>query len=214
MSENFKKIVLSDTEGHESIIINGETGNLALGGGGHGGDIAMRDEKGANTMHLDGNDANISAGGNGQFGELYLKNTEGQTTVHLNGRNAYLVLGGDGEDGDISVKNKEGQHAILLDGGKGDIRIMGKYIEPADFVFDTEYPLPKIEAVNEFVTTNKHLPGIPSGDEMKKRGLSLTAFSMQLLQKIEELTRYTIEQNKRLDEQAKRLVELEEKLLK
>lgn len=75
MSDNFKKITLSDTTNHESIVINGETGNMALGGGGHGGDISMRDEAGKNTMHLDGNDANISAGGNGQSGELFLKNT-------------------------------------------------------------------------------------------------------------------------------------------
>ncbi len=212
MSDNFKKITLSDAANHESIVINGETGNMALGGGGHGGDIAMRNEKGENTMHLDGNDANINAGGNGQFGELFLKNVAGKTTVHLNGRNAYLQLGGDGEDGDISVKNKEGQHAVLIDGGKGDIRIMGKYIEPADFVFDAEYPLAKLDTVNEFVATNKHLPSIPSGSEMKGSGLSLTDFSMRLLQKVEELTLYAIEQNQRLDAQAKRISALEGKI--
>lgn len=210
MTNDFKKITLSDAENEVSIILNGDTGNLALGGGGHGGDISMRDEEGKNIMHIDGNDANFVAGGFGKSGSLLLNNAEGKQTVRLDGAKAFLVLGGDGEDGDISVKNKKGQHAILLDGGKGNIRIMGEFIEPADFVFENQYNLPELDRVNEFVTTNKHLPGIPSGSEMKQQGLDLTDFSMRLLQKVEELTLYVIEQKQRLDAQAQRIAFLEQ----
>lgn len=200
MSDNFKKITLSDDAGNESIILNGSTGNLALGGGGHGGDISMRDEAGKNIMHIDGNDANISAGGYGHAGEVFLKDGEGKTTVHINGGSANLILGGNGQDGDIAVKNEAGQYAILLDGHSGDIRIMGRYIDPADFVFDTEYPLPALDTVSQFITNNKHLPGIPSGNQMKNQGLSMTNFTMKLLQKVEELTLYVIQQNERIKE--------------
>lgn len=212
MSNDFKKITLSDAEGHESIIINGATGNIALGGGGHSGDIAMRDEAGNNTIHIDGNDADINVGGFGHDGDLYLKNANGKNTVHLDGAKAYLELGGDGEDGDISVKNKKGQHAILLDGGSGDIRIMGRCIVPADFVFDAQYPLPALEKVSEFVAENKHLPGITSGADMQEQGLSLVAFSMSLLQKVEELTLYVIQQGRLLEAQEKRIAQLEQNM--
>ena len=205
MSDDFKKITLSDAEGHESIIMNGATGNLALGGGGHAGDISMRNEAGENTMHIDGNDATYSAGGNGKDGMLSIKNAKGKETVLINGKMAFLVLGGDGEDGDISVKNALGQHAIILDGGSGDIRIKGRYVEPADFVFDKEYDLPKLDSVDDFIATNKHLPGIPSGSAMKEQGLNLTDFSMRLLQKVEELTLYAIEQNQRIAELERKL---------
>ena len=47
----------------------------------------------------------------------------------------------------------------------------------------------------------KHLPNVPSEEEIKENGLDLNAFSMQLLRKVEELTLYVIDQNKKIEEQ-------------
>ncbi len=77
----------------------------------------------------------------------------------------------------------------------------------ADFVFAEDYNLPKLEEVEKYIKDKKHLPEIASAKEMEKEGVNVGEFQIKLLQKIEELTLYSIEQNKRIKN-------LEEKLLK
>jgi hypothetical protein len=62
----------------------------------------------------------------------------------------------------------------------------------ADFVFKDNYKLPALNEVEDFISKNKHLPGIPSEMEVKKKGVSVGSISSKLLQKIEELTLYVI----------------------
>ena len=63
----------------------------------------------------------------------------------------------------------------------------------ADFVFESDYDLPAISEVETFIKTNKHLPDIPSADEMVTNGIDVGKMQIKLLQKIEELTLYVIE---------------------
>jgi len=70
----------------------------------------------------------------------------------------------------------------------------------ADFVFEKDYDLPKLEEVEKHIKEKKHLPEIASAKEMEKEGVNVGEFQIKLLQKIEELTLYTIEQNKRIKE--------------
>jgi len=74
-----------------------------------------------------------------------------------------------------------------------------------DFVFEKEYKLMDINTLEKFVTTKKHLPEIASEKEMIENGLNMKEFQMKLLQKIEELTLYTIEQNKKNEKQEEEL---------
>lgn len=68
----------------------------------------------------------------------------------------------------------------------------------SDFVFEKNYKLPKLSEVEKFVKEKKHLPSIPSATEVVRDGLDVSEISSRLLQKIEELTLYMIEQDKRL----------------
>lgn len=68
----------------------------------------------------------------------------------------------------------------------------------ADFVFEEKYNLPKLEDVEKHIKEKKHLPEIASAKQMEKEGVNVGEFQIKLLQKIEELTLYTIEQNKQL----------------
>jgi len=81
----------------------------------------------------------------------------------------------------------------------------------ADFVFEESYNLPKLEDVEKHIKEKKHLPEIASAKEMEKEGVNVGEFQIKLLQKIEELTLYTIEQNKLIKEQQKRIEKLENK---
>jgi hypothetical protein len=81
-----------------------------------------------------------------------------------------------------------------------------------DFVFNDDYKLMDLKELENFVKTNQHLPEIAPEKEMIENGLNMKEFQMKLLQKIEELTLYTIEQNKKLEKQSKRSEEQEQEL--
>lgn len=67
-----------------------------------------------------------------------------------------------------------------------------------DFVFDRDYKLMDLNSLEKFVKTNQHLPEIASEKEMIEEGVNMKELQMKLLQKVEELTLYTIEQNKKI----------------
>lgn len=80
----------------------------------------------------------------------------------------------------------------------------------ADFVFESDYNLPSLESVDKFIKQNKHLPEIASAEEMKQNGINLSEMNIRLLQKIEEMTLYMIEQNKQIIDLKNRLDKVEE----
>ena len=96
----------------------------------------------------------------------------------------------------------------------GDLAIGGSLISNAltfpDYVFEVEYPLMPIGELTTFVAENKHLPNIPSAAEVEKAGsVNLTDLQIRMLEKIEELTLYTIAQQQHIDELTTRLHDLE-----
>ncbi|WP_264536597.1 tail fiber protein [Flavobacterium sp. N1736] len=86
-----------------------------------------------------------------------------------------------------------------------------------DYVFTEDYKLKTLQEVEEFIKQNKHLPEIPSAQEIEKNGLMLAEMNMSLLKKMEEMTLYMIEQNKKINEleqQNKKFADLENRLAK
>ncbi len=70
----------------------------------------------------------------------------------------------------------------------------------ADFVFEKDYALPSLDHVEQFVKENKHLPEIPSAQEMQENGVQVSEMQTKLLQKIEEMTLYMIDMKKEISE--------------
>src|SRR5690606_37013801 len=80
---------------------------------------------------------------------------------------------------------------------------------PADYVFQKyftgfsdlkpDYEMFSLKEVESFIKENHHLPNVPSAEEIQENGLHLGEMNNLLLQKVEELTLYIIEQNKRID---------------
>jgi hypothetical protein len=66
----------------------------------------------------------------------------------------------------------------------------------ADYVFDENYDLKSLSEVESYVNEHKHLPGIPSAAEMEQNGVSVSAMSNMLLEKVEELTLHMIQLKK------------------
>lgn len=74
----------------------------------------------------------------------------------------------------------------------------------ADYVFSDEYSLKSLSEVESFIEEHNHLPGIPSSEEVKKNGIEISKMQALLLEKIEELTLYIIEQDKLISTLSKR----------
>lgn len=142
--------------------------------------------------------------------------------------------GGDGEIGNMGdrmVINHRGQVGIGVNDVEGDynLQVAGSVkinsslsaetiktrqwaIETPDYVFEKDYKLTSLPEVEKFVKANKHLPEIPNDKQFKKDGMNVGEMNMRLLKKVEELTLYAIDQEKRVREQERRDLKLEEEI--
>lgn len=81
----------------------------------------------------------------------------------------------------------------------------------ADFVFDESYNLMPLEELESFVNKNKHLPEIAPARDMQENGASVGELNSKLIQKVEELTLYLIQQNKEISNLNLKIIELQKK---
>ena len=72
--------------------------------------------------------------------------------------------------------------------------------EWCDYVFEEDYDLRDLSEVDAFIKKNKHLPEIPSAEVVDAEGIEVSAMMVLMMKKIEELTLYTIEQEKRINQ--------------
>ena len=125
--------------------------------------------------------------------------SQGYTSIKVQGIVAYgnVGIGSNNPDSKLTVKGK-----IHCEEVKVDLSV------PADYVFEkyytgkselnSDYVMPTLEEVAAYTKENNHLPEMPSAQEIKENGLHLKKMTNLLLQKVEELTLYTIEQEKRI----------------
>jgi hypothetical protein len=102
-------------------------------------------------------------------------------------------------DGHVNIGSPPSGGSYKLNVG-GNIRANAVVVNTsgADYVFADDYNLINLDDLSTYIKTNKHLPEIPSAEEMQKAGLSLGEMNTKLLQKVEELTLYIIDQGKRI----------------
>ena len=119
------------------------------------------------------------------------------------------------KNGNVTLVNKSGNVGIgTTNPGSWKLAVNGKIrakevkVETgwSDFVFYDDYKLPTLEEVETHIEEKGHLKDIPSEKEVEENGILLGEMNAKLLQKIEELTLYTIQQQKEIEE-LKSLVE-------
>jgi hypothetical protein len=70
----------------------------------------------------------------------------------------------------------------------------------ADYVFAPDYKLKPLSEVEAFTKANKHLPGLPSAEEIVKTGgIDVSVMFAKQMEKIEELTLYMIDLKKEIE---------------
>ena len=130
----------------------------------------------------------------------YFKNAS-----HSNGKTEHNVV----VDGNVGIgTTNPGSWRLAVN---GQIRAKEIKVETgwSDFVFYDNYNLPTLKEVEKYIKEKGHLKDIPSAKEVEKHGIFLGEMDAKLLQKIEELTLYTIEQEKKIKSQENKISALE-----
>lgn len=106
-------------------------------------------------------------------------------------------------DGNVSIGSSDNfGYKLAVNGEIGckkvHVEITSTWPVP-DYVFNNDYKLLSLNDLEKFIVVNKHLPDVPDSIEFSQKGMDLTEMNFILLKKVEELTLYIIEQDKRID---------------
>ncbi|MCV9932815.1 hypothetical protein OIU80_11020 [Flavobacterium sp. LS1R47] len=120
-------------------------------------------------------------------------------------------------DGNVGIGTINPKNKLDVNGTIHSKEVKVDLLGWSDFVFKKEYNLPTLEEVEKHINEKGHLENIPSEEEVLKNGINLGEMNAKLLQKIEELTLYSIQQSKEiqtLKEENKSFKTLSERLSK
>ena len=112
-------------------------------------------------------------------------------------------------DGKIGVGVLTPQHALEVNGTIRAREVIVTTQGWADYVFDDNYRLRDLDAVEDYIQQHRHLPGIPSAARLEAKGLPVSDMLELQMKKIEELTLYIIELSKENKTLERRLNALE-----
>ncbi|OWK68711.1 hypothetical protein [Pedobacter sp. AJM] len=193
--------ITTNTDGHLSIGNINEDSNPVNGAG----------WQNSTTFLLNGKDfTSIGFHDSGQRVD-YIR--AGQGTIQMGydagwGRaNIGMPLGIWNAQGNVGIGTLTPKEALSVN---GKIRAQEVKVETSnwpDFVFAPQYPLMPLHDLESYISKNGHLPETPAAKEIDANGLSLGEMVKLQQQKIEELSLYIIQQNKRLNEQELRTMQ-------
>jgi hypothetical protein len=200
------KIVIGggDEWGQQNVLINPQGGNVGIGtttlpqqlsltGG-----IGFANQNAIDKKLYSPQDGTLEWLTHDNAGEHgFAVSHQGERRVYLNTKgNSYLIGGNVG----IGTTNPDEKLTVngVIHAKEVKVDLSGPL---ADFVFKSNYKLMSLPQVEQFVKANNHLPQMPSAEEVAKNGLSMGEMQNKLLQKVEELTLYAIQQNNKIQDQ-------------
>jgi len=143
----------------------------------------------------------------------FIGTTDAQSLAFKTNNSERILISSDGNVGIGTSAITGGDYKLYV---KNGIRTEKVKVDLAtnwpDYVFHQQYKLPSLKEIEEFIRKNQHLPDVPSAKEVEENGLDLGDNQAILLKKIEELTLYLIEMNKKVDKLAEENEILKKKL--
>jgi hypothetical protein len=196
----------------------------------HSGNVGIGTQNPIGKFDIRGNvfigTSDLSIGSVGSFVQIdqgsFSGNSYSQIRAYSNGGNINnnLVLQSTG--GNVGIGSTNPDEKLTVKGKIHAEEIRVDLAVPADYVFQkfytgkselkADYVMPTLAEIENFTKKNHHLPNVPSAKEIQQNGLSLGEMSNVLLQKVEELTLYVIEQQNKLEAQNK-TIERQSKIL-
>lgn len=154
-------------------------------------------------------------------GELQLKGAASFATWHLDNLGGGFRIFANGVERfkihssgkvHIGTNTIPGNHKLYVNGSILSTRVkvaVHGSAAWADYVFDESYKLQSLEQIDQYIKTHKHLPNIPSTEEMIQTGNDLGKTDALLLEKIEELFLHSIEMNNQIKTLNSKIEQLE-----
>ncbi len=162
---------------------------------------AARDPEIGSFVHLPLPDSRVVIGGTGAYllsegHKLVVKNGDAKIEGDIIA-NGNIGIGTNNPDARLTVNGLVHAKEVKVDLNIPPDYVFEKYYEGKSTLKE-DYRMPTLEEVENFTKINHHLPEVPSAKEIQENGMHLQQMTTLLLQKVEELTLYTIEQEKRI----------------
>lgn len=146
-------------------------------------------------------DNDISSIGDISISDLYQVDDDGNDFLisHLADDVNYLQIDHSAKKLYLGTSSTNGSSAIV----RGDLCVSTDLSSCPDYVFTDSYELRSIGELSNYINANGHLPGVISAKELVEKGeMDMVKFNFSLLEKIEELALYTIDQEERIENQS------------
>ena len=115
-------------------------------------------------------------------------------------------------EGNVGIGVDDPDERLVVDGRIKAEEIHVEDVTPADYVFEDDYVLMSLDELKDHIQAHGHLPGVAPGPEMEAEGVSVSRMQTVLLEKVEELMLYTIDQHGTLVSQRRIIGEQERQL--
>ncbi len=176
-------------------------------------------------------DGNVGIATTTPLARLHIAN--GQDAGLTNTQNGFAMLGTEAganiviDNNEIIARNNGAASTLFFQNNGGQVQIGGTAVPTGytlsvagkaictelrvqltgawpDYVFDSKYKLPSFDKLRQYISENKHLPNIPAAKDVEKSGMDVGDMQRRMMEKIEELTLYVLELEKKLSDLEKK----------
>jgi len=113
--------------------------------------------------------------------------------------NSYMIMNAKGDLG-IGTNNPQQKLSVKGKIQAEEIKVTTSAADWPDYVFEEDYQLKTLKDLETFLKTNKHLPEMPTAEEVEQNGIQLGEMIKKLLKNNEELSLHVISLQKQIDE--------------